>query len=917
MNLIKLSAFLSVFLLTISGSSQDKFDFNIGDIDIKYEKFTLDNGLTLLVHEDHKAPIVALNIWYHVGSKNEKAGKTGFAHLFEHLMFNGSENYDTDYFQAIESIGATDVNGTTNFDRTNYFENVPLSAFDIALFMESDRMGHFEGAISQEKLDEQRGVVQNEKRQGENQPYGQFMNLVTKNCFPAAHPYYHTVIGEMEDLNAASLDDVKEWFTNYYGPANAVIVIAGDVKTSEVYNKIVAYFGDIPSGPPVTHPKVWIAKRTGETRVVQQDRVPQTQVSMIWNVPEWGNPDAIRLGIVASVLSDGKSSRLYKRLVYDEQIASGVYAYNWENEIAGLFVIQADVKPGVDSKVVESAINEELERLIKQGPTQAEIDRAKVSYFAGFVRGMERIGGFGGKSDILAQNTVYKGNPDYYKTRLATIKEANTTSVQTAAKDWLSDGKFYLEIVPFPEYSIIESDIDRSSGLPEMGKTTGVKFPDIQKKTLSNGMQIILAERHDVPLVKFSLQLDAGYAADQFAVPGTADLAMNMLDEGTDSRDAIQISEEKDMLGAVIYSGSNLDMSFVNLSALKATLDKSLDLYADIILHPSFPEKEFLRLQKQQIVGIQQEKANPIQMALRVFPKFLYGDGHAYSNPFTGSGFEKGIADMTTADLQKFYDTWFKPNNATMVVVGDISMDELAGKLEARFKKWKSGKIPEKNLATVDFPAQNKVYILDRPGAVQSVIIAGFITEPYGKGNEPAISMMNNILGGEFTSRLNMNLREDKGWAYGASTILIGARGQRPFIAYAPVQSDKTSESMAEIKKELADFLGDRPPTEEEFEKTKENEVLSLPGKWETLSAVQGSLLSVVRYGLPDDYFQKYADVVRKLKMNDVATAAKSIVHPAHINWIVVGDRAAIEEKIKALGFGDVVVIDADGNVVE
>ncbi len=916
MRLLKLTFLICAFLVSTAGWSQDNFEFDIDDIKIEYEKFTLDNGLTVIIHEDHKAPIVALNIWYHVGSKNEKAGNTGFAHFFEHLMFNGSENYDTDYFQAIESIGATDVNGTTNFDRTNYFENVPLSAFDIALFLESDRMGHFAGAISQEKLDEQRGVVQNEKRQNEDQPYGQFMNVLTQNCFPAAHPYHHTVIGEMDDLNAATLDDVKEWFTNYYGAANAVVVIAGDIDTKEAYDKVVEYFGDIPSGPPVTHPKSWISKRTGESRVVQQDRVPQTQISMIWNVPEWGNPDAFDLDILASVLSNGKSSRLYKRLVYDEQICSDVSAFNWENELAGLFVIQADVKPGVDNQVVEKAINEELARIIAEGPTTEELNRAKTSYFAGFIRGIERIGGFGGKSDLLAQNMVFMGDPDYYKTRLEGMKNTTVSSVQEVAVKWLLDGKFYYEVNPFPEYSVVETDIDRSKGLPEMGAEAAVKFPQIQRGTLSNGLKVILAQRSEVPLVNMSLQIDAGYAADQFSVPGTANLTMKMLDEGTKTRSAIQISEESDMLGANIYSGSNLDMSSVDLSSLKANLDKSLDLYADIILNPSFPEKEFSRLQKQQLMRIQQEKASPIQMALRVFPEILYGEGHAYSNPFTGSGYKAGISGLTTKDLEKFYKTWFKPNNATIVVVGDISMNELESKLEARFKGWKQGDVPKKNLVNVNPPEKSKIYILDRPGSIQSVILAGYVTDPYGKGNEPAIAMMNNILGGEFTSRVNMNLREDKGWAYGASTILIGAKGQRPYIAYAPVQSDKTSESMVEIVKELTDYIGDRPPTEEEFEKTKGNEVLSLPGRWETLGSVQGSMKTLVRYDLPDDYYQNYADLVRNLSLKDINKAANKIVNPDNISWIIVGDRAQIEEKIAALGYGEIVVVDADGNVV-
>ena len=686
MRFIKLTFFFIGLLLTSTLWSQEGFDFNIDDVNIEYEMFTLDNGLTLIVHEDHKAPIVAVNVWYHVGSKNEKKGKTGFAHLFEHLMFNGSENFNTDYFQAIESIGATDVNGTTNYDRTNYFQNVPFSAFDIALFMESDRMGHFAGAISQERLDEQRGVVQNEKRQGENEPYGQWENIMTKNCWPASHPYYHTVIGEMEDLDAASLDDVKEWFTNYYGAANAVLVIAGDVNTKDVYNKVVDYFGDIPSGPPVTHPKSCIAKRTGESRVVQQDRVSQTQISMMWNVPEWGNPDAFDLDLVASVLTTGKSSRLFKRLVYDEQIATSVSAFNWESELAGLFVIEASVKPGVDNYVVEKAIKEELDRLITEGPTQEELDRAKTGYFAGFVRGIERIGGFGGKSDILAQNMIYMDDPEYYKTRLTGTKDATVTSVKMAAEKWLSDGKFYLEINPFPEYNVVESDIDRSKGLPEMGTPAAIKFPEIQRKTLSNGMKVILAQRNDVPLVNFSLQVDAGYAADQFAIPGTANLTLNMLDEGTKTKNALQISEEANMLGARVRSGSDLDMSFVNLSALKANLDKSLELYADVILNPSFPENEFSRLQQQQLVRIQQEKASPVQMAIRVFPLYMYGEGHAYSSPFTGSGFESGITALTTEDLRAFYNAWFRPNNATMVVVGDITMMNLQNSLKRNLK---------------------------------------------------------------------------------------------------------------------------------------------------------------------------------------------------------------------------------------
>ena len=910
--LLFLLAFAS--LIGPSLSAQEAFNFDIDDLDIAHEKFVLDNGLTLIVHEDHKAPIAAVNIWYHVGSKNEKLGKTGFAHLFEHLMFNGSENFNDDYFQALERMGGTDLNGTTNFDRTNYFQNVPIAALDAVLWLESDRMGHFKGAISQERLDEQRGVVQNEKRQGENQPYGKWFNAMIKNCFSPSHPYGHTVIGSMEDLDAASLDDVKEWFTNYYGAANAVISVAGDIDTQEVLAKVKKYFGDIPSGPPVTKQTVNIAKRTGTVREVQQDRVPQSRISLVWNAPEWGNNEAFLLDFAASTLADGKNSRLYKRLVYDEQIASRVNAFNWENEIAGIFVIQADVKPGVSNEVVENAMNEELQKFLAEGPTEKEMNRIKTQSFANFTRGIERIGGFGGKSDILASNEVYGGSPDFYKVRLKGMRDATAAGVTKVANKWLTDGKYVLEINPFPQYSTSASEVDRSK-LPELGATGKATFPDLQKATLSNGMEIVLAERKTIPVVQFNLMLDAGYASDQFAKPGTASLAMNMMDEGTKNRTSLEINEELAMLGARLNASSNLDVSTVSLNALRSNLDASLDLFADVVLNPAFPQQDFERLKKEQVVGIQREKKTPIQMALRVFPKLMYGEGHAYSSPFTGSGYESTIAEMTREDLTKFYDTWFKPNNATLVVVGDITMDEVKDKIEPLFKKWDKGEVPQKNLATIK-PGAKKVYLLDRPGSEQTIIFTGHVTAPYGKGNEIALNMMNNILGGEFTSRINMNLREDKGWAYGAGTFVIDAKGQRPFIAYAPVQTDKTSESMTEMNMEINDFLQSRPATKEEFEKTQKNEILSLSGQWETMGRVGGSVSEIVRFGLADDYYQTYADNLENLALEDVHQTAKQMVSPQNLSWVVVGDREKIEEKVRQLGFGEVVLIDGDGNVL-
>ena len=528
-----------LFLTTIKIDPQD-----ISKIDIPYKKFVLDNGLTLIVHEDHKAPIAAVNVWYHVGSKNEKKGKTGFAHLFEHLMFNGSEHFNDDYFQAMERVGATDMNGTTNEDRTNYFENVPTSAIDLALWMESDRMGHLLGAIDQAKLDEQRGVVQNEKREGENQPYGDKIYwAISENTYPESHPYHWQTIGYMEDLDSASLTDVKDWFKRYYGTANAILSIAGDINTDSIKLKVEKYFGEIPPGPPIEHQKSWVAKMSGTKRMVIQDRVPQARVYETWNVPEYSSKELAYLDLLSDVLTLGKNSRLYKRLVYDEQIATDVNASINSREIGSQFEITATAKEGVPLDKIEDEINEELNKLLKEGPTTEELERVKTNYISNFVRGIERIGGFGGKSDILATGEVFADTPDFYKTRLNWIKSSTIEDIKESGNKWLSDGKFMLEVLPYPEFKTSSSTVDRSK-LPETGTPPEAKFPDYQETTLSNGLKILLARRTSVPLVEFNLIVNAGFSADQNGVPGLASLTSDMMDEGANNMDALQISDD-------------------------------------------------------------------------------------------------------------------------------------------------------------------------------------------------------------------------------------------------------------------------------------------------------------------------------------------------------------------------------------
>jgi zinc protease len=884
-------------------------------IDIPYQRFVLSNGLTLIVHQDHKAPIVAVNVWYHVGSKNERPGRTGFAHLFEHLMYNGSENYDKDFFGLLEQAGATDMNGTTNEDRTNYFQNVPTNALDLALWMESDRMGHLTGAISQPKLDEQRGVVQNEKRQGENEPYGKVWDFLTPKLYPANHPYSWTVIGSMEDLDAAKLDDVKDWFRTYYGAANAVVVVAGDLEVATVKQKVEKYFGDIPAGPPVGRQEAWIAKRTGNQRGIVQDRVPQARIYKVWNVPGWGTAEADYLNLVSDVLTKGKSSRLFKRLVYDDQSATDVSAYVDSREIGGLFVIEATARPGIELSRVERAVDEELRRLLAGGPTPVELRRVKTQYRAGFIRGIERIGGFGGKSDVLAQGEVFAGRPDYYQVRLNRVAQATTGQLASAARQWLGDGVYNLEVHPYPEFQTASASADRSR-LPSTGTPAEAKFPQLERATLSNGLRVVLARRPSIPQVRLDLLVDAGFAADQHGIPGTASLALAMMDEGTGRRNALEISDQLAQLGANLATGSKLDVSSVSLEALRENLDPSLAIYADVILNPSFPRRDFDRLKKQRLAQIQQEKADPVGLALRVFPALLYGSGHAYSNPWTGSGTEESTARIRREDLVRFHQAWFKPNHATLVVVGATNMAEIKPRLERLFAGWQPGDVPSKSIARVSQPSRPTVYLMDRPGSLQSVIITGHVAPPKSNPKEVAIQTMNGVLGSDFGSRVNMNLREDKHWAYGAFTFIRDARGQRPFVAYAPVQTDKTKEAVVELDKELRGIVKDRPIEPRELSRAQASLTLTLPGSWETMAALSGAIVDIVSFGLDDRYYDTFADKVRAQTIESLTQVAGDVVRPDQLIWVIVGDRAKIEPGIRELKLGEIRFLNSDGKPV-
>ena len=889
------------------------------EIDIPYEKFTLDNGLTVVVHEDHKAPIVAVSIWYHVGSKNEPAGKTGFAHLFEHLMFNGSENYDDEFFGPFEQVGATGMNGTTWFDRTNYFETVPTPALEMALWMESDRMGHLLGAVTQEKLDNQIGVVQNEKRQGDNAPYGMTEYRILEGVFPAGHPYRHSTIGSMEDLSAASLETVHQWFKDYYGAANTVLVLAGNVTVEQARELTTKYFGEIEAGPPVPQMKSFVPHHETDRYEVMHDRVPQARVYHYWAVPGRTTREAALLQLAASVLGDGKNSRLHQALIYHQSLAVDVDVSVERHELASLFSVDVTLQEGASMNEVNAIINRELQEFLENGPSKQELERVQTGINAQVIRGLEQIGGFGGKAVTLAQGELYAGDPGFFKTRLNWLNSAAPGDVRTAAHDWLTKGRYQLEVYPFGDPVVVASGVDRSKGLPPVGEFPDLEFPEVQRAELVNGLRVVLAERDAVPVVNVALQFDAGYASDAFGKLGTANMAMIMMDEGTSKRSALEIAAEAELLGANISMGSNLDTSTASLSALTNKLEPSLDLFAEIVREPAFSDDELERMRPRILADIDQEMSQPFSIALRNLPPLVYGEGHAYGIPQTGSGTKETVASMSREDLVRWHQTWIRPSNATLFVVGDTTMDEILPMLNRHFGKWRENRmaVPQKRLDEVAMPDQGRVFIIDKPGAPQSLILSGLVAPPTGADNNLEIQGMNDVIGGSFTARLNMNLREDKGWAYGAGSAIPNARGQRTWLSYAPVQTDKTSESLGEIVREFNEFISTQPATADELNKSVRNNVNSLPGQFETSGAVMGALLNNQRFGRPDDYIATLKSRYESLGLEGIQAAAEEVIHPDRLTWLIVGDRKEIEDKVREMGLGEVRILNPDGSPAE
>jgi zinc protease len=910
---MKTTALLLAMLVASSVTAQPKpqpqpsFDRN--SFDIPYQRFVLENGLTLLVHEDHSVPVVAVHVMYHVGSRNEKRGKTGFAHLFEHFFFNGSENYPHGFREAMDDLGANNRNGSTNTDRTNFVEDVPVSALARTLYLEADRMGFLGGYINEEMLTRERGVVQNEKRTGDNQPYGRAYQRINEMIYPYGHPYSWPTIGSMEDLDAATLNDVKEWYRTYYGPNNAVLVLAGDITPARAQELVKKYFGGIPPGPPLARAEEWIPKFERNMRDRMQDRVPQTRIYRAWHGPAWRDPRSQHLNLVAEVLSGSKSARLNRKLMYEQELVTDVNAFSAESELAGGLIIQATVKQGVDPKKVEQEIDTVVAELIRSGPTADEVRRAQSRILSNFVHASERLGAFEGRAAILAESATYGATPDAYLDRLQTAATATPADVQNAAKAWLDTNHYTLWVEPFPQLAAGTTDVDRKV-LPALGDAPDVAFPAVQRATLSNGMKVMLLERHSVPLVTFTLAVEAGHATDSPAKAGLAGLTAAAIDEGTPTRDAFRIVDDLDTYGATLSTSTGLDLSYADLETLSMHVRPTLEIFADVVMHPAFPAEKVALVQQERLARIKQEQAQPNAAALRIIPPILYGANHPYAKPFTGSGYETTVKALTRDDLVAWHRTWFLPNNSTMIVTGDLTLPEAVAQLERAFGSWKRGEAPQRTIPDVPRTAGKKVYLIDKPDAPQSVIIAAHVADRGGAADDLAVETVLRNFGGMATSRLNRNLRLDKHWSYGTSGAVNDARGQRPLFVVAPVQTDKTKEAIVEVQKELRGVAGERPLAGEEYASLMRNTTLRLPGAFETLDSLGSAGIRMLVLGRSDDYYTSYARNARTLTADALNAAGKKIVHPDEVIWVVVGDLKKVEPGIRELNLGEVVRYD-------
>ncbi|MEO7494380.1 MAG: pitrilysin family protein [Massilia sp.] len=896
---------------------------------VAFDKYTLPNGLEVILVENHTLPVVAVNIWYHVGPANEAPGLTGFAHLFEHMMFAATRHVPRGLADTLlESAGANDSNGSTDFDRTNYFDTVPSNQLELALWIHSDRMGYLPDVLDQTALTNQQDVVRNERRQStENRPYGIVEEALYHLMFPKSHPYYAAVIGSHADIQNAKLKDIREFFARYYGPNNASLVIAGDIDKAAARALVAKYFGSFKRSAPVAKPAVATPAITAERRLVVADRVELPRVFMGWLTPPAFAPGDAELAVAAQILGGGKSSRLYKALVYDKQIAQDVSASQGSNALTSMFVLDATARAGHTGAELEAAIDAELQALRANGPTEKEMQRARNTIETGMLSGVEKLGGAGLANQLNLYNQ-YTGDPGYLVKDIERYRRVTAADVQRVVRAQLQNkARAVVTAVPGkqdlgPEVATpapltekpgraagINADQPWRAQAPKAGPAPAIKLPQGESFKLSNGLLVIHHDNPALPLVAADLVVRAGSEANPLARSGLSGYTAQMLEEGTASRSAPQIADDIAQLGAFLGTSSAADSARISLQSLRSNFPKALEVLADLAMQPAFPAAEVERQRASRLGDLSQQRDAPEAVAALAAAATLYGDKHPYG--FSELGTEASIKATTRDDLLGFWKRHYLPNNAALVVAGDIRRDELKALAENLFGKWKPAPVTAMAPA-VRAGSKARLVLVDKPGAPQTALRVTNVAAERKSPDFPALQVMNAALGGLFSSRINNNLREEKGYSYGMFSQFQYRRAPGPFAIAGSVRTDVTGASVSEIFKEVKG-MRERPMTAAELANAKNSQMLSLPGQFDTNRALGASLANTYIYELPLDYYSKLPAAFAGVTIADVQKVAKAYLGQDKLVVVAVGDRAKIGPQLDTLKLTPVEVRDADG----
>jgi zinc protease len=914
--------------------------------EMTFEKYRLQNGLDVILHVDHAVPLVHVEIWYKVGSKDEAPGKTGFAHLFEHMMFQGTKQIPEDaYFKYLGQAGASARNGSTTTDRTNYFETLPSSELELALWLESSRMGFLLDRPSfAATFQNQRDVVKNERRQRiENVPLGGVTRVELEALFPPGHPYHHEVMGSMKDLDAASEDDIRAFFNRYYAPNNAVLLIAGDLDVAQVKGLVDKYFGPIPAGPSLKQPPVPpIPAPTGERRIAMEAKVNLARGLMAWNTVPIFAPGDAELDLLANVLGGGKSSRLYRRLVLELKIAQSMSAVHISRLLGGTFEITYVPLQGHGLAELETVINQELEKLRAQPVEAAELERARNGIKTDLVRGLDTLQGLAGR---LLTYDMFADDPAYLGRDLGRYEVATPEALQKwAAQILRSKARVTIDIEPnskapimgrlvspasAPEPAALAAPVDARpvpakpvaekptarqtpdaefrQRLPTAAKKAPFRVPEVKRFRLKNGLRVLLAESHKLPWVGVEMVMRTGNGANPPDKAGLADLVADMLDEGTATRSATGIAEEIAQLGATLSTNATWDASSLSVSALSENIDRALDVWAEVLLQPAFSEEDLARVREILLSTLARRKDSPPMLAGLTFARVLYGERHPYGWP--ASGTEESVRRLTRSDVQAFFQEYYRPNNAVLVVAGDIREAELRAKMEKLLAAWKQRPILAPRMPKAPPVEKTRVFLVDKAGAPQSSIRLGLLGIERKNPDYYRALVMNQILGGSF-KRLALNLRETKGWTYGIGSMFEARRAPGPWTAGGEFVANHTADSVAEILKEISalrsDEVGDK-----ELKDTKDEIIRAFPARFATANQVAAQMAALAVYDLPDKELQTFSARIAAVTAADVRKTAQKYLRPDNMVIVVVGDRASIEASLRRIG--EVELRDLDG----